>query len=124
MLAPLPEPVDLIVANLPYVKESELSVYSGHFEPLLALNGGIDGLEKIHHLCRQIGDKLRVDGYLLLEIGMGQGRAVTSFLRNLFPSAKIEVTPDLSGIDRVVSLHLTHNQSNAKLNSWAFTEAK
>lgn len=124
MLAPLPEPVDLIVANLPYVKESELSTCSERFEPLLALNGGIDGLEKIHHLCRQVGDKLRADGYLLLEIGVGQGRAVTSFLRNSFREAKMEVTPDLSGIDRVVSLHLTHNQSNAKLSSWAFTEAK
>ncbi len=124
MLAPLPEPVDLIVANLPYVKESELSMRSGHFEPLLALNGGIDGLEKIRYLCRQIGNKLRTDGYLLLEIGMGQGGVATSFLRNLFPSAEIEVTPDLSGIDRVVSLHLTHNQSNAKLSNWVLTEAK
>lgn len=124
MLAPLPEPVSLIVANLPYVKESELSVRSERFEPLLALNGGTDGLEKIYHLCRQIGDKLRTDGYLLLEIGVGQGRAVTSFLHSLFPQAKIEVTADLSGIDRVVSLHLTHNQSNAKLSSWALTGAK
>ena len=105
MLDPLPEPVDLIVTNLPYVKESELPpIYSANFEPLLALNGGSDGLEKIRQLCRQANNKLCPDGYLLLEIGQGQRRAVTTFLRSLFPSAKIEVTPDLSGIDRVVSL--------------------
>ena len=108
MLDPLPEPVDLIVTNLPYVKEPELllPIHSANFEPLLALNGGSDGLEKIRQLCRQTNNKLCPDGYLLLEIGQGQRRAVTTFLRSLFPSAKIEVTPDLGGIDRVVSLTL------------------
>ncbi len=107
MLDPLPEPVDLIVANLPYVKESEIN--AAGFEPPVALNGGSDGLEKIRRLCCQAGDKLRPEGCLLLEIGQGQERAVTTFLRSLFPSAEIEVAPDLSGIDRVISLRLTHS---------------
>ena len=107
MLDPLPEPADLIIANLPYVKESELSpICLANLEPLLALNGGSDGLQKIRQLCHQVNNKLRPDGYLLLEIGQGQRKAITTFLRSLFPSAKIEVTPDLSGIDRVVSLAL------------------
>ncbi len=108
MLDPLPEPVDLIVANLPYVMEAELSrINTLNFEPSLALNGGSDGLEKISRLGTRIGDKLRPGGCLLLEIGQGQRRAVTTLLRSLFPSAEIETTPDLSGIDRVVSLVLT-----------------
>ena len=107
MLDPLPEPVDLIVANLPYVKESEIK--AANPEPLLALNGGSDGLEKIRQLCHQISDKLCPEGCLLVEIGQGQKRAVTSFLCSLFPWAKIEVAPDLSSIDRVISLRLTHN---------------
>jgi len=107
MLDPLPEPVDLIVANLPYVKESELNrVNTVNFEPPLALNGGPDGLEKIRQLGRRITGKLRSGGSLLLEIGQGQGEAVTTFLRSQFPLAEIEVTPDLSGIDRVVRLTL------------------
>ena len=105
MLEPLPEPVDLIVANLPYVRESEL--LSRSFEPRLALNGGSDGLERIRRLSRQLSDKLNPEGCLLLEIGQGQEEAVTNLLFSLFPSAKIEVSPDLSGINRVVSLHLT-----------------
>ncbi len=110
MLDPLPEPVDLIVANLPYVKQSELSSKcSANPEPLLALNGGPDGLEKIRQLCCQVSDKLLPRGYLLLEIGQGQENAVTTFLRNLSPSAEIEVTPDLSGTDRVVSLTIPLN---------------
>ncbi|MBI4283620.1 MAG: peptide chain release factor N(5)-glutamine methyltransferase [Chloroflexi bacterium] len=108
MLAPLPEPVDLIVANLPYVKQSELPrLHTLSFEPALALDGGTDGLEKIRQLCLQMEAKLHPGGSLLLEIGQGQGRAVTSFLRYLFPLAKIELASDLSGIERVVSLTLT-----------------
>ena len=108
MLDALPEPADLIIANLPYVKESELP--SANFEPLLALNGGSDGLKRIHRLCRQASNKLGPDGCLLLEIGQGQSSAVTTFLRNLFPAAEIAVTPDLGGIDRVISLTLTAGQ--------------
>ena len=108
MLDPLPEPVDLIVANLPYIKQLELrQMRSAAFEPQLALNGGSDGLDKIRQLCCQVSGKLHPQGCLLLEIGQGQGRAVTTFLRRLLPSAKIEVTPDLGGIDRMVSLTLT-----------------
>ncbi len=111
MLDPLPEPVDLIVANLPYVTESELSrINTLNFEPSLALNGGSDGLEKIRKLCSRISDKLCPGGYLLLEIGQGQSRAVTALLHGLFPLAGIEVIPDLSGIDRVVSLKLPVGQ--------------
>jgi len=111
MLDPLPEAVDLIVANLPYVRESELpQINTLDFEPSLALNGGSDGLEKIRKLCPRISDKLRPGGCLLLEIGQGQRRAVTTFLRSLFPLAEIEVTPDLSGIDRVVNLSFPLNQ--------------
>ncbi len=140
MLDPLPESVDLIVTNLPYVKESELSrINTQNFEPLLALNGGSDGLEKIRQLCRQVDNKLCPDGCLLLEIGQGQRRAVITFLRSLFPSAKIEVTPDLSGIERVVSLtfpsdifhykqdkntrhNLTPNYPNARLSDWVLPQ--
>jgi release factor glutamine methyltransferase len=104
MLEPLPGPVDLIVANLPYVKQSEVA--SGGFEPLLALNGGRDGLEKIRQLCHQAGDKLRPEGYLLLEIGQGQKQAVAALLSRLYPGVRIEVTPDLGGIDRVITATL------------------
>jgi len=108
MLAYLPEPVDLIIANLPYVRESELSrMSSASFEPWLALNGGLDGLKQIRCLCSQVTDKLRSKGCLLLEVGQGQGGAVTTLLRSLCPAAKIEVSPDLRGVDRVVSLTLT-----------------
>jgi len=108
MLDLLPERVDLIVANLPYVRESELAQTGPlSYEPRLALDGGPDGLEKIDKLCRRLSGRLNPQGCLLLEIGQGQGEAVSICLRGLFPSAQIEITPDFNGIERMVSLRLT-----------------
>ena len=110
LLEPLPEPVDLIVANMPYVKAADMPHIEAKpvsFEPPLALDGGEDGLEKIDRLCQQAVSKLNPLGCLLLEIGQGQAKPVVNLVRNIFPSAQITVTPDLGGIERVVSLCLT-----------------
>ncbi len=104
MLQPLLHPVNFIIANLPYVKQSELDNHS--FEPQLALDGGIDGLKNIRRLCHQIKGKLLPGGCLLIEIGKGQKEAVVSFLNKKFPTTCIEVMSDLGGIDRVVSMTL------------------
>ena len=107
LLGALPEPVEMVVANLPYVRESDLP-RSGPVsrEPRLALDGGTDGLDKIRRLCSQAKVVPGSEGYLLLEVGEGQARAVSAFLHDLFSPALVEVTPDLSGIDRVVSMML------------------
>ncbi len=108
MLEPLPEPVDLIIANLPYVREADLTANGTlSFEPPLALNGGEDGLDRIRFLCRQAGTKLRDNGFILLEIGQGQAEAITDLLQEIYPSSRLEVESDLAGIERAVSLRLT-----------------
>ena len=104
LLKAIPEQVDMIAANLPYVKKDEITSL---FEPERALNGGKDGLEKITELCCQLPGKLKSKGILLLEIGQGQVETVVNNLHNIFPSSIIEVTKDLAGIERVVSLRLT-----------------
>jgi release factor glutamine methyltransferase len=105
MLEPLPEPIDLIIANLPYVGRAEIAPDS--FEPLIALDGGTKGTEVIAKLCRQAKDKIKDDGLMLLEVGQGQSRTITALLNILFPDGRIEVLADLSGIERVVSLSLS-----------------
>jgi release factor glutamine methyltransferase len=104
LLDPLPEPVDIIVANLPYVKKEDLSV---GFEPVLALDGGEDGLDKIRSLCCQAGNKVRKNGSLILEIGQGQADAVNAILCEYYPRALIETDRDLAGIERMIWLRLT-----------------
>ena len=107
LLEVLPQPVDIITANLPYVREVDLPrTGTVSAEPRMALDGGVDGLERVRQVCRQAGSKLRPSGHMLLEIGQGQAEAVTMLLRSLYHGARIEVLTDLSGIDRVVCLSL------------------
>jgi release factor glutamine methyltransferase len=109
LLEPLPQPVDMIVANLPYVTTDDLAALSPeirHFEPVIALSGGEDGLDIIRKMVEQAPSKLAGDACLLLEVGYGQGDAVTSLVRARFPQATIELTPDLGGIPRVVTVAL------------------
>jgi release factor glutamine methyltransferase len=104
LLEPLPEAVDIIVANLPYVSQPELAP---RFEPPLALDGGAGGIKIIKQLCQQAGGKLKAGGWLLLEIGQGQRAAIAAILHNIFPEGEIEVIPDLGGVERVVCLSLS-----------------
>jgi release factor glutamine methyltransferase len=107
LLEPLPERVDILIANLPYVRRSEVAaVPSSKYEPELALDGGESGLEKVFELCRQLRGKLKPNGCLLLEVGMGQSPAVNSYLLQLYPAAKVKVISDLSGIGRAVRMDL------------------
>lgn len=105
LLTPLPEPVDLIVANLPYIAESEWSALApdiAEFEPALALSGGPDGLTYIRQLLEQAPDHLRPQGALLLEIGSGQGAQVAKLATSIFPEAFVEVLTDYGYRDRIV----------------------
>jgi release factor glutamine methyltransferase len=108
MLEPLPEPVDMIIANLPYVRDADIHGEGPiSFEPKMALNGGEKGMDKIEKLCGQASGKLKKSGCLLLEIGQGQVEDVKAILHKHFPSGLIEVEKDLAGIERVVTLRLT-----------------
>ncbi len=119
LLEPLPEAVDLIVANLPYVKDSEvvdLSPEIREYEPMIALAGGRDGLDKIREMLEQMRAKRSANpgegpAYFLLEIGQGQGEMVTSLVNDCFPQASIGLISDLSGIERVVKVGLQAGKS-------------
>jgi len=109
LLEPLPEPVNIIVANLPYIKNCELQTLSPeiiNFEPTPALASGEDGLDKIRCLLSQAPGKMRPEGCLLLEVGHEQGETVSSIANSQFTQATIELITDLSGINRVVKITL------------------
>jgi release factor glutamine methyltransferase len=107
LLGPLPEAVDLIIANLPYVRKEDCEkMPSARYEPSVALDGGEDGLDILNRFCRGLESKLRPGGCSLMEIGLGQAGAVTALLHSRFPAAGVEVIPDLAGINRVVKVSL------------------
>ena len=108
LLNPLPEPADVIVANLPYIADEE---YSGlqsdvrDYEPRLALQAGAEGLDLIKRLLEQLGDKLRANGAVLLEISPRQGEVVQKLAQELRPKPSyIGLRRDYSGLVRMVTL--------------------
>ncbi len=112
LLDPLPEPVDVIVANLPYVPTGELATLPAQvrdFEPFLALDGGPDGLQVIRQLLESLATprgraKLRPGATVYLEIGAGQGEAAANLAQATLPDAQIEVLTDYAGLDRILVL--------------------
>jgi len=114
LIEPLPGAVDLIVANLPYIRDCEFADLSPEIrehEPTIALAGGRDGLGKIREMLKQM--RLKGDthldvwpAYVLMEIGQGQAEMVTSLVSEYFPQASIELIPDLGGIERVAKIGL------------------
>ena len=105
LLEPLPERVDVIVANLPYVRRDELPTLQPEvrdYEPRAALDGGPDGLASIRRLLAQAAACLRPGGVIFLEIGAEQGQAASELARRHFPQASVDVLPDYAGHDRVL----------------------
>jgi release factor glutamine methyltransferase len=97
--------VDLVVANPPYVPSAELATLMPEvqWEPRLALDGGADGLEVIREIVATSPDRLRIGGFLLLEVGTDQAEAVLALLaaRGRFEAGRL--FRDLAGRPRVVA---------------------
>jgi release factor glutamine methyltransferase len=99
---------DVITANLPYIAQPELPTLSvARWEPILALDGGADGLNLIRALLAQIPEKIVKNGAVFLEIGYDQGERVADLCKETFPSALVEVRADLAELDRVVIIDTT-----------------
>lgn len=94
-------PFDGIVANLPYVPESERATMSREVlhDPALALFSGADGLDLIRRFVPEAFQHLKPGGWLAMEIGHDQASQVAGFLQAC-GFADIEVKTDLSGIAR------------------------
>lgn len=107
LLQAVNEPIDLIVANLPYVTSGEWQELADGVklhEPALALDGGVDGLDLIRRLLRQAITKLRTNGAIFLEISWQQGAAAQQLAQDYFPEATITVLPDFAGRERFVKI--------------------
>ncbi len=107
LLEPLPEPVDIIVANLPYVSDRELSDLPPEireFEPEIALKGGVDGLEVIKQLLSQVEIKIKPAGCLLLEIRQEHAPSLMPLVHTSLKNVVLDFLSDLNGIKRVARI--------------------
>jgi release factor glutamine methyltransferase len=96
-------PVDLILANLPYLRPQQIDGNPDlAAEPRQALDGGADGLALIRHLVADAPRVLAAGGALGLEIDSSQCEAVSRLVRHAFPAGDLRVLRDLAGLDRHV----------------------
>jgi release factor glutamine methyltransferase len=98
------EPFDLMLANLPYVSESEwegLQPEVREYEPREALVAGPTGFEAIEALLAALRGPVGLPAAIALEVGAGQAERVVELV-GAAGFASTEVRRDLAGIERVV----------------------
>ncbi len=98
-------PFDLVVSNPPYIARAEIPTLDAEvreYDPMLALDGGADGLDFYRAIAREAGRLMAPGGHLVVELGLGQEPPV----RSLFDTAGLTVAParpDLAGIPRALA---------------------
>lgn len=101
----LQERFDVLISNPPYIESSVVPTLEpevSRYDPLLALDGGTDGLDAYRALAPELARLAAPGAVVALEIGLGQDVAVGHLLAEQ-GFQEIAVLPDLSGIGRVVS---------------------
>lgn len=97
---------DLIVSNPPYIRSGDLGSLQKEirdWEPVMALDGGPDGLDAYREIISRLGIHMRNDGLCLLEIGYDQADEV----RSIAEENKMDIyfRKDMAGYDRIAVLH-------------------
>jgi release factor glutamine methyltransferase len=105
LLSWLEDPVDLVLANLPYLRPDQITENPLlAAEPSLALDGGPDGLDLIRELLADAPRVLAPDGAIGLEIDPNLRDEVLILARAAFPGSRLQVLSDLAGLDRHVTV--------------------
>jgi release factor glutamine methyltransferase len=96
-------PVDLILANLPYLRPEQIGENDSlAAEPRMALDGGAAGTDLIRLLLADAPRVLASGGAIALEIDPSHRDDVVAMARRTFPVSEMQVLPDLAGFDRHV----------------------
>ena len=95
---------DIIVSNPPYIKKDVIPTLSKQVrnEPIIALDGGDDGLDFYKKIIEQARKYIKNEGYLCLEIGYDQKIEVLNLLNQFEEYRKTKTIKDLSNNDRCI----------------------
>jgi release factor glutamine methyltransferase len=99
---------DVVIANPPYIARAEIETLAPEVrlhDPLLALDGGGDGLAAYRVLVPALPALLRPGGLAVLECGLGQAAKVSGLL-GAAALTVIKVQKDLSGVERCLSARM------------------
>ncbi len=104
MFEKIEEKFDIIVSNPPYIKTQIIHSLSKEVqnEPIIALDGGIDGLTFYKIIAQESYNYLNSGGILAIEIGYDQKDEVINLLEKTNHYTNIECKKDLAGNNRVI----------------------
>lgn len=98
--------LDLLMANLPYIPNTEVPELAvSRHEPMLALNGGDDGLDLVRRLLASVREVCKPGALVLLEIGARQGKTALALAQVLQPQSAV-ILPDYAEHDRILRIEL------------------
>jgi len=101
LLEPIRRPVDLVLANLPYLTPAQIAENPElAAEPALALNGGADGLVLVRQLIGDVPRVLAPGGAAGLELDPSQVDTVEALIRSAMPGKDVRTIHDLAGLPR------------------------
>ncbi len=95
---------DIIVSNPPYIKSGDiekLDIEVKKYDPRIALDGGEDGLEFYRQIVEGARAKLSKKGWLMFEVGQGQGESVAEIMQKSGYS-NVSAVKDYNKIERVI----------------------
>lgn len=98
---------NLITANPPYVKREEISSLQREvrdFEPRIALDGGVDGLDFYRKIAQKVNRYIARGGLLILECGENQAQDIIKIFTTTSRCDYAMVVRDLSGVERVIKI--------------------
>ncbi len=96
---------DFVIGNPPYIKSAEIDSLEpevSRYDPRIALDGGASGVAAYEVITPRLRERLKPDGWALLEVGENQHECIAELLRNHGFSG-IEFFQDLCGGNRVVA---------------------
>lgn len=96
---------DMVVSNPPYIPTAVIDTLMPEVrehEPVMALDGGEDGLSFYRKIVAEAPNHMRKGASLLFEIGCEQGEAVMSLMQKT-GFEQVEIFRDYAGLDRVIS---------------------
>ena len=91
---------DVIASNPPYIPTADIATLESKvkdFEPMLALDGGEDGLKFYRVIADGLDAHLKENGVLIMELGIGQAESI----KQIFAEYDVQIVKDIEGVERI-----------------------
>lgn len=93
---------NVIISNPPYINSNDIQLLDKEvkdFEPVIALDGGVDGLDFYRSIAKEAANHLEDNGIIFFECGINQAEHIVEMLADF---SSVEIIKDINGINRII----------------------